>query len=192
VLSAALIGTAERAFRASDIAPGDAIYATKHIGIEGMAILASDRPDLLDEILTREEIAEVESWMEATSVLAESRSLRDRAVFMHDPTEGGFLGGLGEICRLAGLSADVSLDDVPLHPYTRRASRALGFDPLRLVASGSLIAIVPEEEIPSLESDFSTLPIALKRVGRMDSRPWTEPGEGAGEELWGLLKRPRA
>ncbi|MDR1884754.1 MAG: hydrogenase expression protein, partial [Synergistaceae bacterium] len=105
VLSASLVGTADRVLRAEDIAPGDVLFVTKHVGIEGMAILASDRPDLLEASLSGDEIREVARWMDNTSVLEESRVLRRYASFMHDPTEGGFYGGLGEICRLSGMSA---------------------------------------------------------------------------------------
>lgn len=190
VMNAALIGTADRVFRASDIRAGDEIFVTKHIGIEGMAILASDRPDLLSGILTDDEIREVEGWMDRTSVLAESRLLRDFASFMHDPTEGGFFGGLGEICRLAGLDADVARESVPVHPYTTRAAKALGFDPLHLVASGSMMAVVPSSKTDDVAKRFEGSGIDITRVGTMKS------GSGESvidmkEELWSLLKREK-
>jgi hydrogenase maturation factor len=137
--------------------------------------------------------------MDHTSVLEESRLLRGYASFMHDPTEGGFLGGLDEICRLAGLDADVSRDDVPLHPFTRRAALDLGFDPLRLVASGSMIAAVPADRARSVESAFRGASIEITRVGVMkasracgtDGRLGAVPSTGPVEELWSLLKRGR-
>lgn len=192
VLNAALIGTADRVFRADDIREGDVVFVSKHIGIEGMAILASDRPDLLTEALAPEEISEVVRWMDETSVLVESRLLRDHASFMHDPTEGGFYGGLGEICRLASLSAEIDPDAIPLHPYTRRASEALGFDPLRFVASGSMMAVVPPDAADVVERAFKEARIDIAMVGRMtkdtgsrDDAKWREPRE----ELWTLLRR---
>jgi hydrogenase maturation factor len=192
VLSAALIGMADRAFDARNIRPGDAIYITGHIGIEGMAILASDRPDLLKGILTEEEISKVEGWMEQTSILEESRLMREYASFMHDPTEGGFFGGLDEICRLAGFSADADRASVPVHEYTRRVALALGFDPLRLVASGSLMAVVAPDKIKSAERVFENSSISLSRVGSITGNKWDTPHEGAPvEELWALLKRGR-
>lgn len=196
VLNAALVGTADRVFRASNIRAGDAIYVTKHIGIEGMSILASDRPDLLVGTLTEEEIRAVAGWIDQTSVLPESRLLRESASFMHDPTEGGFFGGLGEICRLAGLKAEVSRGNVPVHSLTRRAAEALGFDPLRLVASGSMMAVIPEEKTAGVERAFADSGIALTRVGRMTSDPYiaddVHEAHEAHEELWGLLKRGRS
>lgn len=198
VLNAALVGTADKLFRASDIKEGDVVFVSKHIGIEGMAILAADRPDLLQGVLSEDELAEVAGWMNETSVLAESRILRRYASFMHDPTEGGFFGGLGEICRLAGLSATVARDSVPVHPYTGRAADALGFDPLRLVASGSMMAVVPAEHVDRVTRAFLDAGIAITRVGCM-RKPGAD-GEGGelgedlaepAEELWGLLKRSK-
>ncbi|MDR3255514.1 MAG: hydrogenase expression protein [Synergistaceae bacterium] len=193
VLSASLIGLADRVFSASDVMEGDAIYVSKHIGIEGMAILASDRPDLLEGIFSPDEILEIEGWMDMTSVLEESRLLRDYASFMHDPTEGGFLGGLGEMCALAGFFADLSACSPPIHPYVKRASQALGFDPLRLVASGSMLASVPEGVVAEAEAAFRNAAIDITRVGTMTASRGVsyDPGEtdGVHEELWSLLER---
>ena len=129
--------------------------------------------------------------MDETCVLRESRLLRDCASFMHDPTEGGFWGGVDEISRLAGLRADVDSNLVPIHEYTRRASEALGFDPLRLVASGCLLAVVGEGDFARAERAFIDAGINISRVGTFTDKPY-EAGSGeSGEELWGLLKRPR-
>lgn len=192
VLSAALIGMADRVFKASDVKEGDFIFVSKHIGIEGMAILASDRPDLLRSALSEDELSEVRSWMNETSVLAESRILRKYASFMHDPTEGGFFGGLDEICRLAGLGADIDIASVPLHSYTRRASEVLGFNPLRLVASGSMIAVIPPERAESAVCALAEACITMTNVGRMTragAACCADAPCGPAEELWGLLNR---
>ena len=190
VLSAALIGHAERVFRASDISPGDVLFATGHIGVEGMAILASDRPDLLSGILSPDEIAEVRSWMDDTCILETSRVLRRHSVFMHDPTEGGFWGGAREVCRLAGIEADIEEDVVPIHPYTKRVSENLGFDPLSLVASGSMLAVVKRESEDDTAKALCDAGIPFERVGRMTERPCGQSGGSPPEALWGLLGRP--
>ena len=190
VLSAALIGHAESVFRASDMRPGDALFATGHIGIEGMAILASDRPDLLSGILSPDEIAEARGWMDDTCVLETSRVLRRYAVFMHDPTEGGFWGGVREVCRLAGVDADIDRDAVPIHPYTTRAAESLGFDPLSMVASGSMLAVVKRESEDDTAKALEDAGIPFKMVGRMTARPFAQSGGSPQEELWGLLGRP--
>jgi hydrogenase maturation factor len=191
VLSAALIGYAERVFRASDVSPGDAIFVTGHIGVEGMAILASDRPDLLFGILSPDETAEVRNWMDDTCVLEASRALRRHSVFMHDPTEGGFRGGVREMCGLAGIEADIDEDAVPVHPYTKRVSENLGFDALSLVASGSMLAVVKPESEDEAAKALRSAGISFKRVGRMTERGCDKSVGASPEELWGILGRPR-
>ncbi|MDD4160772.1 MAG: AIR synthase related protein, partial [Synergistaceae bacterium] len=114
VIMGALIGTADKVLRAQDLNTGDALIATKHIGIEGMSILATDKPDLLSPFMSDADIAKMASWIEKTSVLEESKILRKIAKFMHDPTEGGFMGGIGEISSLSGLSAEIDFASVPV------------------------------------------------------------------------------
>ncbi len=187
VIMGALIGTADRVLRADDLRPGDELIATKHIGIEGMSILASDKPELLRHFMSEFEIAELLSWTEKTSVLEESRALRDIAKFMHDPTEGGFMGGVGEISSLSALQVKIDSFSVPVHPLTKRAAERLGFDPLRLIASGSLLAAVPPEKTGEAMQRLAKLGIDAAVVGVMGDRlekPLPEPSE----ELWRLLK----
>lgn len=187
VIMGALIGTADKVLRAEDIRPGDDLIVTKHIGIEGMSILATDRPELLKTFMSDSEIAEMVSLAEMTSVLEESKVLRKIAKFMHDPTEGGFMGGIGEISSLSGLRADIDYASIPIDPLTARAAEKLGFDPLRLIASGSLIAVVPRDKTVEALRDLAKLNIDAAVVGSMGERlkdPVPEPSE----ELWRLLK----
>ena len=187
VIMGALVGTADKVMRASDISEGDLLIVTKHIGIEGMSILALDRPDLLSPFMSEAEIAEILSWSEMTSVLAESRLLRPFAKFMHDPTEGGFMGGLDEICSLCGLRAELDRESLAIHPLTRRAAENLSFDPLHLIASGSMLAVVPERHAQEALSALAAAGIEAAVAGRMGGKleaPLPEPAE----ELWRLLK----
>jgi hydrogenase maturation factor len=187
VIMGALIGTADRVLRANELRPGDALIVTKHIGIEGMSILATDKPELLKPFMSEADITEMVSWAEKTSVLEESKVLRKIAKFMHDPTEGGFMGGIGEISALSGLRTDIDYASVPVHPLTARAAEKLGFDPLRLIASGSLIAAVPGEKTSEALRELAKLNIDASVVGSMGEKlqdPVPEPSE----ELWRLLK----
>lgn len=187
VIMGALIGTADKVMRASDISEGDVLIVTKHIGIEGMSILALDRPELLAPFMSGEEIREIVSWSDMISVLGESRVVRGCAKFMHDPTEGGFIGGLDEIASLCGLEAHIFRDRLPIHPLTRRAADKLGFDPLHLIASGSLLAVVPEEKADEAIKELHTSGFAAVAAGRMGGRLKAKPPEPK-EELWRLLK----
>ncbi len=187
VIMGALIGTADKVMRAGDISEGDLIIVTKHIGIEGMSILALDRPELLAPFMSEEEIAEIVSWAGMTSVLEESRAVRDYAKFMHDPTEGGFLGGLDEISALCGLRAELTRGALPVHPLTKRAAERLRFNPLKLIASGSLIAVIPPETAGDALASLKTAGFDAVIAGRM-GKPLAEALPEPEEELWRLLK----
>lgn len=188
VIMGALIGMADRVLRASDLEPGDVLIVTKHVGIEGMSILAMDRPDLLENFLTKEETAEIASWTDKTSVLQESRTIRHLVKFMHDPTEGGFKGGVDEISVLSGLSAIIDRDAVPVHPLTKLAAERLGFDPLSLIASGSLLIALSPEQADEACLLLEKAGIEAMVVGHM-GEALTEPVPDPKEELWGLLNK---
>jgi len=187
VIMGALIGTADRVLRATDISPGDAIIVTKHIGIEGMSILAADRPDLLRPFMSDDDIRELLSWSDMTSVLNESRIIRKNAVFMHDPTEGGFMGGINEISALSGLIAELDYGSIPVHPLTIKASDRLGFDPLHLIASGSLLAVMPQADVPFAREALKKAGFDSVVVGYMGDKLKSDLPDPV-EELWRLLK----
>ena len=188
VLCGTLLGPADRVLSAQAIRPGDVVVVTKHVGLEGMTILAADRPDLLGPVLGDEGLREVSPWSSSVSVVPEARILRPWCRFMHDPTEGGFMGGMDELCRLASLGVRLDMGRIPLHPATRKAAWALGFDPLRLISSGVLLAVIPPEHVERALGALGASGIPAAAVGTMD-----EGGPrdfGMREELWRLLALP--
>ncbi|EHM09798.1 LOW QUALITY PROTEIN: hydrogenase maturation factor [Thermanaerovibrio velox DSM 12556] len=188
VLMGAMIGSADRVLRASDVRPGHRLIVTKHLGIEGMSILAQDRRDLLLSCLSEEEVRRAASWGDLTSVLPEAMALRDLADFMHDPTEGGFLGGLSEVESLVGLKVQLDRSKLPVDSITVKASSALGFDPLCLISSGSLMAFVSDERIEEAQERLSRTGCPFAVVGTVSDEPF-DGVVSVKEELWGLLKR---
>ena len=189
VLVGTMMGPTEYVHRATDIRPGDRLILTKHGGLEGMAILAFDRPDLLLPAIGEEAVKEAAQWLDSISVLPESRALRDIARFLHDPTEGGIGGGIAEIIRLSGLGVELDYDKVPLSPLTKKARDHLGFDALHLISSGVLLAVVSpdHEEEAMARLKEKAIPAAL--CGTFVEGEGNCP-DRVTEELWGLLARP--
>ncbi|MEM4823999.1 MAG: AIR synthase-related protein, partial [Zestosphaera sp.] len=66
---------------------------------------------------------------------------------MHDPTEGGLLGGLAEMAYASGKLIRVYADKIPIHEVTIEITKALGLDPLKILSSGALLASVPRERV---------------------------------------------
>ena len=158
--------------------PGDAVVLTKGVAIEGTAILAREARDEL-----------VEAGLDAGMVDRASRLLFDPGISvvgdaavaraaadvhsMHDPTEGGLATALREMCEAAGVGVVVDGDAVPVLPESRAVCRALGLDPLGLIASGALLATVSPEEAPALVAALERESIAAGVIGRV-----TVPEEG--------------
>lgn len=194
VIVGTMMGPSSYDLRATLIQDGDVILATKHVGLEGMSIIAHDRPDLLS-FLSEAELEEARSWQDGLSVLREARLLRDISRYMHDPTEGGLLGAVGEIQGACGLDAELDSQSIPVSPITLKAANVLDFDPLRLISSGVLLSVLPPERVDEALSRLSAA-IPVKTPAKIIGRFAKRGGRGlenersdAHEELWKILSR---
>jgi len=190
VIVATMIGAGEVLLKAENIAPGDVMIATKHVGLEGMSILANDRPDLLKVVLSTEEIREVTTWINRISVLPEARVLRKWAKFMHDPTEGGLIGGISEVLRLTSLGFELEEENLPVHPLTRRCADSLNFDPGHLISSGVLLAVLAPKNLQEALGALREQGIEAQEIGRF-TKVNGNVRQDATEVLWELLERPK-
>jgi len=129
---------------------GDVVVMTKSAGIEGTAILATDFRDVLMELGVPEGVVQRGSeFIREVSVVKEALALADAGLVtsMHDPTEGGLLGGLVEIAYASNTTIYVWEERVLLAEETAVISSVLGLDPLRLISSGTLVATVPKDRV---------------------------------------------
>ncbi len=128
--------------------PGDKLILTKEAGIEGTAILATERFTQLSKMgLNIKLLKSAQSFFERISVVKEGvLAFKTGGVdAMHDPTEGGILGGINEMADASNLGVKVFLDKIPVAIETRKICSFFQIDPLRLISSGALlIASKPE------------------------------------------------
>ncbi len=174
IVTATAIGVGEKdaVMTSADAREGDLVYITKGAGIEGTAILASDFRDVLTARGVGEEIIEkAESFMNEISVVGEAVALaRASAVHaMHDATRGGVAEALIELAQASGKVIEVWEDEIPLRKETEIFSRVLGFDPLWMISSGTLIFTTPEEKRAKAERVLSELGIEYSRIGVVKS-----------------------
>ncbi|MCD6342129.1 MAG: AIR synthase family protein [Thaumarchaeota archaeon] len=145
-----MIGTlvSEKPITSSGARPGDLLAMSKTAGIEGTAILASDFEGELSKRVSKEVIESARGFYEKISVLREALKLAEsRCVSaMHDPTEGGIIGGAFEIAEASKCSFVLYEKRIPVAEETARICKALECDPLKLIASGSLLAAVPKRK----------------------------------------------
>lgn len=187
VISGTMLGITRHELSAKKIQPGDVVIVTGHCGLEGMSIIANDRPDLLAGILSPAETDTVRSWGNDFSVVKPARILREFARYMHDPTEGGINGALYEMQEGSGLSLILDRENIPISPLTVRAAEKLSFDPYNLISSGMLLAVIPAERVNDARAELLSAGIKSGIAGRFAE------GEklslSTNEELWGILAR---
>ncbi len=126
---------------------GDKIILTKSAGIEGTAILATDRATQLSNVLSSEVLEGAKGFYNQISVVKDALiAYRAGGVHaMHDPTEGGILNGIHEMADAAGLGVEIQEDKIVVEPETAKICRFYQIDPLQLISSGALlIAAEPE------------------------------------------------
>jgi hydrogenase maturation factor len=145
---------------------GDMLLMTKTAGLEGTAILAADRGERLSGSLSPDELAQAAGMIEQISVVAEGACAgRLGAHALHDATEGGILGAVWELAQAGRTGCLVWADQIPIDPLTRRICQLLDLDPLRLIASGSLI-IATDRPAP-LIAELSAGGILCTAIGRL-------------------------
>ena len=126
---------------------GDKLILTKSAGIEGTAILASDREAQLSKIFSSEMLDNAKHFFNQISVVKDAlTAYRTGGVHaMHDPTEGGIVNGIHEMADAASLGIRVFQEKITVEPETAKICRYYEIDPLQLISSGALlIAAEPE------------------------------------------------
>jgi hydrogenase maturation factor len=163
---------AGRIVRNADARPGDHLILTKGIAIEGTALLARDAADELRRRgFDAASLERARALLDrpGISVVREALLARDTAPVhaMHDPTEGGLATALHEVAAASGLVAEVQAEAVPVLPETEELCRALALDPLGLLASGSLLIAVAEEDCERVRAAVSEAGISAACLGRL-------------------------
>lgn len=186
----ALLGEAEkdRVVFTSGAMPGDAIILTQGIAIEGASILAREAagaladagvsPDLIrraQELLFAPGISVAKAATIACDVGVNS---------MHDPTEGGLATALRELAAAADIGIAVHADSIPVLPECRAICQALALDPLGLIASGALLATLPQDRAARLIAALRQAGIPAAQIGSA-----TPPAEGL-TLIYGNVRRP--
>lgn len=145
IVSCTAVGKAHKHFKVAGARQGDAVIVTKHVALEGTALLAEAFYKDLKNILPGDVLEEALKLTAHTGVGQESRIARDLNVTsMHDITEGGVYGAISELCERAGAGARIHTASIPLLPCTVAICAALGANPYRLVSSGSMLITTPE------------------------------------------------
>ena len=120
---------------------GDALILTKGVGLEGTAILATDRQGLLESHLDKTLLKRASDLFSHISVVEDAVLAFEKGgvTAMHDPTEGGVAGGIYEIADSSNLGVEVLETKMPILNETIEICKFFRIDPMQLISSGALL-----------------------------------------------------
>lgn len=122
--------------------PGQDIVITKWIGLEGTAILAKEREEMLLKRFPRHMIDEAKTYEGMLSVIPEAATaMKSNVSAMHDITEGGVFGALWEMAESAGVGLTVDLKELPVKQATVEICNFFDINPYELMSSGSMLIV---------------------------------------------------
>jgi hydrogenase maturation factor len=181
---------------------GDRLILTKSAGIEGAAILATDREEQLTKVLNAKTLQTAKELYKQISIVKDAlTAYRAGGVHaMHDPTEGGVLNGIHEMADAANLGVKVFEDKIVVAPETREICNHFKIDPLQLISSGALlIAVEPKASLKIIkvlkQQNISAAVIgefnedAKSRVFELKTGDTKELPKPISDHLWTALSR---
>ena len=120
--------------------PGDELVMTKWAGLEGSAIIAAEKRDVLEQTLPAHLIDTAESFLKHISVVPEAKIAMQHGVHaMHDVTEGGIFGALWEMGAASGVGIVADLDKIPIRQETIELCEVFDINPYLLISSGCML-----------------------------------------------------
>lgn len=152
---------------------GNTLILTKSVGLEGTAILATDRYAQLARKIEESTLKRAKDFFSRISVVEEARLAFDTGYVtaMHDPTEGGVAGGIHELADASNLGFKVYEERVLIAEETLEICKFFQIDPLQLIASGSLLIAVEKSSTGRVVEVLERNKIASAVIGELLPSP---------------------
>ncbi len=145
----------------------DKLILTKSAGIEGTAILASDREQQIQKILTKKEILDAKNLYRQISIVTDALTAYQTGGVnaMHDPTEGGIIGGIQEMADASNLGVRIFEENIPVAKETSKICAHFRISPLHLIASGALLIAADPEKTETIIQNLMSKRIQASLIG---------------------------
>ncbi|MEZ4682125.1 MAG: AIR synthase-related protein [Caldilineaceae bacterium] len=180
IIAGTMLGEATRSnvISSAGARPGHLIVMAGEAPIEGVSIIAREmRAALLARGWHERELDEAALYLyqPGISVMEPALLAAQTGIVsaMHDPTEGGMITGLHELAAAAQVGLEVTLEAIPIPELATRLCRVFDLDPLGTIASGALLATVPEDYVQTVLSIWTAHQWPASVIGRI-----TEASEG--------------
>ena len=158
---------------ASGAKPGDNIILTKSAGIEGTAILATDKEKILREEIEFNTIKNAKKFYKEISIVKDAlTAFQTGGVHaMHDPTEGGIIGGIHEIADASKVGVRIIKKKIPIRAETSSICKYFRIDPLQLISSGALLISASPKYTSEIIEKLEREGIQAKVIGKFLDNP---------------------
>jgi len=177
IVAGFMIGEVEKDnfIKSSGAIPGDKIILTKGVAIEGTATIATEREKELSHLLDKNLIEKAKQYKWKISVVKDALTAAEvgGVTAMHDPTEGGVLGGLHEIADASKTGFAVQEEKIRkmISEETRKICELLKIDPLRLIGSGALLITAKPEKSQQIVEALNSKGIPAEVIGHILDNP---------------------
>jgi hydrogenase expression/formation protein HypE len=174
VLIGHMIGQAigDRLLNPADAAAGDQILLWQGVAIEGTALLAHEREQDLKKYFSDEKLAAMQNLIRDPGIcvwpLVEKLMPDNNIIALHDPTEGGIATALHELADAAQCGLHINVEAIPVLPETAELAALLQFDPLGLLASGSLLIVCRTDAVQAILQKFPNEPLC--HIGELTAK----------------------
>lgn len=159
----------EKFLSPKDGQPGDQILLWRGAAIEGTALIATEMKEYLKNHISVEKITAMQNLLLTPGIciwpLVEKLVPHAGLVALHDPTEGGIATALHEIADASNCGVAIDGDTITILPGTQELAQILHFDPLGLLASGSLLILCRPSEVDHIIDKIKDE--SLTRIGEL-------------------------
>lgn len=151
------------------------IIVTKDIALEGTYLIALEKMKEVKKVLTKSSLKKVLSLKNKLSVLKEGSIIDNDSIKMHDITEGGVLGAAYEvgkyICDTKKINVALTIykNQIPIHNETKIIADYFKIDPLKLISSGSMLAVVNSKKTKNVIKKLKNNNIKATVIGSLKS-----------------------
>jgi hydrogenase maturation factor len=166
----------ENLIQTSGARAGDLLLMAKGVCIEGSSIIAREKEvHLLSRGYSPSFIRRVKNFifkpgidvLQAAQIACRSAPIHS----MHDPTEGGLINAIVEMAIASEKEFEVDIEEVFIYDESKTLCAEFGIDPLRTIASGSLLLTLSPEDLPALKKAFQKTSIPARVIGRVKQGP---------------------
>ncbi|MCL2642815.1 MAG: AIR synthase family protein [Candidatus Bathyarchaeota archaeon] len=152
---------------------GDQLILTKSAGIEGTAILATDREVQLSKVLSPEMLQTAKNFYNRISVVKDALTAYQVGGVhaMHDPTEGGIFNGIHEMANAANLGLKIFEKEIVIELETTKICQHFEIDPLQLISSGALLIAAEPKATPKIIKALKQQNVYARVIGKFTNNP---------------------